>query len=344
MPKAIAGTSHETLGLSRSALSIRVALAAALLASCGGSQPPIAPGAIPQSGPIAAHAERGGSWMLPEAKNKDLLYVATGGDVYVLSYPSGKVVGRLGVPYASSLCSDRAGDVFVVGGAGQTILEYSHRGKLLQTLAVYDVPSSCSVDPTTGNLAVPTYDYSCVYIYPGARSSGVQSICDNYFILVGLCAYDSSGNLFLDGAVAGRHHSYVPYLAELPKGSTTFNNYRLYGSRFRYDYYDSINWDGTYVTLSNPSTHSIYRVHISHKVKIVGRTRVHGWIGGFGYSLSAGGTQTWLKDGNFIAQWHNGSRLGIWSYPTGGSPTKILPPFASGPTSVDGVVLSRAQR
>ena len=98
------------------------------------------------------------------------------------------------------------------------------------------------------------------------------------FILVGLCAYDSRGNLFLDGAVAaGRHHSYVPYLAELPKGSTTFNNYRLYGSRFRYDYYDSINWDGAYVTLSNPSTHSIYRVQISHKVRIVGRTREHGW-------------------------------------------------------------------
>jgi hypothetical protein len=130
----------------------------------------------------------------------DLLYVATGGDVYVLSYPSGKVVGRLGVAGADSLCSDKAGDVFVVGGAGQTILEYSHRGKLVQTLAVYDVPSSCSVDPTTGNLAVPTYDYSCVYIYPDARSTGTQSICDNWFVLVGLCAYDSRGNLFLDGA------------------------------------------------------------------------------------------------------------------------------------------------
>ena len=321
-------------------------VAVGLLTGCGTAQPPIgALGAMPQTSALATHGQRSGSWMLPEAKNKDLLYVATGGDVYVLSYPSGKIVGRLGEQSATSLCSDRRGNVFIVINGLQQILEYSHRGKLLQTLAVKDVPSSCSVDPTTGNLAVPTYDYSCVYIYPGARSSGVQSICDNYFILVGLCAYDSSGNLFLDGAVAGgQHHSYVPYLAELPKGSTTFNNYRLYGVRFRYDYYDSINWDGTYVTLSNPSTHSIYRVHISHKVKIVGRTRVHGWIGGFGDSLSAGGTQTWLKDGNFIAQWRNGSRLGIWSYPTGGSPTKILPPFASGPTSVDGVVLSRAQR
>jgi hypothetical protein len=158
---------------------------------------------------------------------------------------------------------------------------------------------------------------------------------------VGLCAYDSGGNLFLDGAVpAGPHHSYVPGLAEFPKGSTTFQNYLLSGERFRYQDYDSINWDGTYVTLSNPSTHSIYRVQISRKVKIVGRTRVHGWIGGFGYSV--GGTETWLKDGKFIAQWGSGAQLAIWSYPAGGKPIKVLPPFASDGTSVDGVVLSRA--
>ena len=118
---------------------------------------------------------------------------------------------------------------------------------------------------------------------------------------------------------------------------------RLYGSRFRYDDYDSVNWDGTYVTLSNPSTHSIYRVQISHKVKIVGRTRVHGWIGGFGYSASEA-TKTWLKDGKFIAQWGSGPQLAIWSYPAGGKPTKVLPPFASTPTSVDGVVLSPGRR
>jgi hypothetical protein len=40
------------------------------LSGCGGSQPPIgAPGAIPQNSSIATHAERGGSWMLPEAKS-----------------------------------------------------------------------------------------------------------------------------------------------------------------------------------------------------------------------------------------------------------------------------------
>jgi hypothetical protein len=43
---------------------------AALLAGCGGSQPPIdAPGAMAQTSAIATHADRGKSWMLPEAKS-----------------------------------------------------------------------------------------------------------------------------------------------------------------------------------------------------------------------------------------------------------------------------------
>jgi hypothetical protein len=53
--------------LARSAFSI--ATAAALLAGCGESQPPIGvPGAMPQSRRNAAHTERSGSWTLPEAK------------------------------------------------------------------------------------------------------------------------------------------------------------------------------------------------------------------------------------------------------------------------------------
>lgn len=270
----------------------------------------------------------------------DLLFVATGGDVYVLSYPSGKAVAHLGVQYANSLCSDKKGNVFVVQGALQDVAEYSHRGKLITTLTPPDVPTSCGVDPTTGNLAVPTVDYSCVYIYPGAREPA-QYVCDDAFDVVGLCAYDGNGNLFLTGFGGGPHGSRVPNLAELPKGGAKFHNYPL-GNRFRYDYFDSVNWDGTYITLSNPSTHSIYRMHIARKAKVIGTTRVRGWVGGF--SDTNGGTQTWLKDGTFIAQWRSDPQLAIWSYPAGGRPTKVLPAFASAGTSVDGVVLSRDPR
>ena len=44
---------------------------------------------------IATHADRGKSWMLPEAKNEDLIYATSGcGGVCMLSYPAGKLVGQ----------------------------------------------------------------------------------------------------------------------------------------------------------------------------------------------------------------------------------------------------------
>lgn len=56
----------KSLGFGRYALSI--CAAAVMLAGCGGSQPSIAgPGAMPQAFASATHADRGKSWMLPEA-------------------------------------------------------------------------------------------------------------------------------------------------------------------------------------------------------------------------------------------------------------------------------------
>jgi len=62
----------------------------ALLAGCGGSQPPIgAPGAVPQSRAVATHVDRGGSWMQEEAKGEYLLYVTN----YAVSF-SRTALGR----------------------------------------------------------------------------------------------------------------------------------------------------------------------------------------------------------------------------------------------------------
>ena len=62
-------------------------VAAALLAACGGSQPPIrAPGAMPQTSAIAAHPERDKSWMRSRTSRGDLIYVAAAGKSYVLAY------------------------------------------------------------------------------------------------------------------------------------------------------------------------------------------------------------------------------------------------------------------
>lgn len=151
----------RSLGLAGTLLA-----AAAMLAGCGGSQPPIAaPGAIPQSPAVATHAERGGSWMLPEARGEDLLYADLSGAnadvIYVFSYPKGKLVGRLyqsGSQYQQGLCSDSRGHVFVTTLSsslfGGNIYEYAHAGtKPIETLYEHGLwPWGCAVDASTGNL------------------------------------------------------------------------------------------------------------------------------------------------------------------------------------------------
>src|ERR1700729_3013592 len=95
------GREMKRLGIGRYALAIGAA--AALLAGCGGSQPPIgAPGAMQQTSTLATRAAHGKSWMLPEAKSEDLLYIADpgSGGVIVYRYPRLKFVGMLTGPPA----------------------------------------------------------------------------------------------------------------------------------------------------------------------------------------------------------------------------------------------------
>jgi hypothetical protein len=83
------------LGLGR--LTLCVCVAAAMLAGCGGSQPPIdGPGAMPQTSAAGTHAERGKSWMLPEASSGgSLLYVSNENTISIFTLPDGNLVGAL---------------------------------------------------------------------------------------------------------------------------------------------------------------------------------------------------------------------------------------------------------
>jgi hypothetical protein len=132
---------------------------AALLAGCSGAQLPIrTPDAVSQTRAVATTGNRGRSWMLPEAKMQDLLYVssstATGAyQVSVFSYPGGRQVGTLSVSAANGLCSDKVGNVYIV--EDPDVVEYAHGGTY--PIATFDdllfPTNGCAVDPTTGDLA-----------------------------------------------------------------------------------------------------------------------------------------------------------------------------------------------
>jgi hypothetical protein len=320
---------------SRYALSIA---AAALLAACGalrqaqGDTPPgSAPGAIPQ-GITAGTSHRGGSWMLPAAKSSALLYVATGDNVFVLSYPHGRLMGSLNVS-GYNLCSDEKGDIFVPT-SGYVVLEYAHGGASpIATLHGGDIPLGCAIDPTTGNLAVTQEGSGAgeVAIFPNAKEPAAW-YRDPAIFTYGLCGYDDRGNLFVDGSGSGN------VIAELSKGSGSFTNFPLTNGL---DVFGGIQWDGRHIAFSNPTTDQVFGLRFGKtKFKIVGATQVNGWqanyLGHWPY------VQTWLQSGRFIAQSSGLAELGLWRYPAGGNAGRVLGPFESGTVNIYGITISVA--
>jgi DNA-binding beta-propeller fold protein YncE len=298
----------------------------AMLAGCGGSQSPIgALRAMPPSAVSAAALHPDRSWMAPEAKNDDLLYVSDDADrVYVFSYPAGKLVGTLGGFSApAGLCSNEAGDVFVANAAGQDILEYAHGSKkpvaTLNDFGYY--PNGCSVDPTTGNVAVTNYAKSksfgagSVAIYAGALGSPTL-YTDAAFNAYLFCGYDSKGNLFIDGTDSGTTKS---LFAELPAGSSSFADITLNKT---IGYPGGVQWDGQDVAIKDSSTNALYRVKVTGTSgKVVGTDRFDG-------QDSTLIVQFWIQGHTIILPYSPVSRrvrrVGFWPYPGGGSPTKVL--------------------
>jgi hypothetical protein len=192
-------------------------VAAGALAGCGSQSSAIGAGAFPQTKTIVEHLARGRSWMLPGASSQDLVYVSDQGmyyntGVYVYSYPQGKQVGFLQPDLAETyegLCSDSHGNVWVVGWTTNYQAfydEYSHGGTYpIKGLGGRGVPSGCSLDPSTGNLAIANYqDFDIsghrgdVAIYKNATGSP-QDYYDSSITYYYFCSYDNKGNLFADG-------------------------------------------------------------------------------------------------------------------------------------------------
>jgi hypothetical protein len=195
---------------------------AALLAGCGGSQPPIgAPGAMPQTSVAAVRAEGDGSWMASDGASQDLLYVTSGDWVDVFSYPAGKLKGVL-TKFHSAVgeCSDKSGNVFIANQMPPVLYEFAHGGtRPIATLRVPKTavePVGCSIDPTTGNLAVVGFSHG-VEVFKAARGTPTFYRDKNYYGMQ-VCAYDGKGNLFVNGFLTLKRSG----LLELPKNAKEF--------------------------------------------------------------------------------------------------------------------------
>ena len=262
------------------------------------------------------------------AASGDLMYVlTTDNDVLVLSYPDGSPVadisGLRGSPI--SACSDSRGHVFVTTSYANSlgyIYEFAHGGTTpIATLTDPGFPSGCSVDPTTGDLAVANQfshvfgDAGNVAIFRHARGKAIPikdaSVSEFYS-----CGYDAKGNLFTDAAGAG----YIAYPL-LPKGSHVFTkvffNQQLFGVA------GPIRWDGKYFVIGYSEPNAVYRLTVSGSNGVVisalqlqyRQDEPYGDFAIYGHTIVA---PDWFGHGSY--------GIGFWSYPAGGPPLKLLAP------------------
>jgi len=305
--------------------ALTVCAAVVMLAGCEGSQPPIgAPAAMLQASANATDAGHGKSWMLPEAKHEDLLYISDGDKVYVYSYPKQQLVGTLkGFNEAEGLCVDNAGDVWIGNSAPDetlSLIEYTHGGtKPSKTLidpseGSASFVSACSVDPATGNLAAINWGEGGVSnpgniaIFPNA--SGSPKVYASYDMYPFGAGYDNNSDLFVDSTQYGSGSGCALY--ELHAGKQRFNILRLR------DVYScgGVQWDGKFITVGDSDQDVIYEfaVHGRHLRKVA--------------STSLGGAddvaQFWIQGANVIGPNNLSTTAMIWKYPAGGSPVETI--------------------
>jgi hypothetical protein len=300
------------------ALSLSVTFS--LLGGCGVSQPPIGGPA-----PNRAIAQRS----VPSASSDDLLYAVShlgrGSAILMLTYPDGKRVGALRRDIGLYLCSDESnGNVFFPSNT--RIFEYAHGGT--KPIATLSAPSSdydfegCAVDPTTGNLAVTTVNLSAVLVYPAGQDTpalyyGSKGSSFTY------CGYDSEGNLFVDGSLNG-----ALLLDELPKGGSSLEQITL---SLPDTIPGPVQWDGTEVTIENPEPPIIYRIQVSGSVgTVVGTTKLRNQT----KTKRVPYSRTWIEGDTVITSTGRGNkRIGLWRYPAGGKPLRVLKNIVNGQKS-----------
>ena len=301
-------------------LALCTCAAAAMMTACGGfrqaqdDMPPNgATGAMPQS----------------RAVRQTLLYTSsiTTNLVSIFAYPKGTAVGSLsGFEEPLGLCTNAAGDVFVVDGKAQNIVKFAHGGSSpIDTLDdAGNEPYGCSVNAQNGGLAVaggfPKHGVPAnVALY--RKGKGTATILtDPTFALFYWCTFDNRGDLFLEGSYRDSGA-----IDELPSGSTKFVRLSVDTS---FGPGGAIQWDGRYLVVAdNPAPHRMHGPTTLYQLKVSGRTAT--LVNTIRLStgkrnLNAWGTQFWIDGASVIAPKTTNGNVARWPYPAGGEPNRTF--------------------
>ena len=304
------------LRLGRCALGI--GLAVAMLAGCGGAQ--TTSSAMPQGVTTTTQRQQDGrSWMLPKAKGGDLLYVGSpaSDDVYVYKYPSGEMVGTLtGFDNPLGLCSDTKGNVWITNAVatGSTYLvEYAHGG----TTAIAKLddpgfsPQACSVNATTGNLAVGN-QVDDVAVWRNARGKRRLYLTSCCVFGPETITYDGSDNvIFADWTTRN---------GWLPKGDAKVRKFKL---RPPLSSHGPFQWDGRYLGIlvfsRKQRREEVIRYNVSGGMASqIGIVPLNGVTG-----VTTSG-QFWIQGSGMVFTDSRAGDVYFFNYPRGGNPTKTI--------------------
>jgi hypothetical protein len=309
----------------------RICAAAAILTGCSGLQTQnglqtqgdlqVKSNALTpvRANPAEVQPDHQRSWMDPEAKNENLLYVSNlgSGTVNVYSVSQRKLVGMLtGLVDPYGLCSDTHGNVWVVVWEPSKLVEFAHGGtKVLKSLDdphgnAYD----CSVDPTTGNVAVTNWNFGGRWLQGNVavyeHASGKPHLYNGqwFWYFYGV-AYDDRGNLYADGLSS--YFNGLFCVGILRKGGASFDDILL-----KPDLHPTVlagvGWDGKHVVVGDGAGVWQYQVD-GLKGRAVGYTPLSPW------HLAS---QFWVssKDPHSIFASNYGDPGGVhlWNYPAGG--------------------------
>lgn len=308
-----------------------VTAAAAFLAGCssgGGSQSQFAPSG--RTAPMAAihRPLMLGNIMLTSAEmpkrlanvarvapdrkrhHRKFWYIASFYDstVNVYTLPGLVSKGTLsGTSEEQGLCTKGTGTFWVANSGGDDLLEYDYKGTTVIKTLTESVgePAGCSVDPTTGNVAMSVLFDPYVLVWTGGTGTYTQmddSLSETWFV-----AYDGSGDLFANGYTT----SGAVGLAELTKGSTTWKTLSLNQT---IGFPGGIQWDGKYLAYGDQSldANALYRFSCS------GSSCTN--EGTVSLTGSEDCDQGWIKGGVFACGDVGDDEGKLYHYPAGGSP------------------------
>ncbi|MFY9663204.1 MAG: hypothetical protein WAL67_09560 [Candidatus Cybelea sp.] len=272
-------------------------VAAAVLSGCG-----------------APFAQTGANTSIPSGvpiTDSNLLYVSSEEQIDLYTYPQGKSVGSLGIA-GTGICADRAGNVFIPLFWYNEILEYAHGGNSpIATLETARNPADCAIDPATGTLAVTISDGIQTFSHRSGGWGPPQTYTQPDGTQVSYCAYDSSGDLFLDGYTSGSTFS----LIEMPAGgSGTFTTVSL--NKY-FEFAGGLFWDHGELMISDSQRNQptvIYQFKIAgNRGSEVGSTVLNHGTRSDRFLIHASTVVTSTRHG-----------VGFWPYPAGGDAKRVL--------------------